>query len=168
MRIRPARREDVPVLARLLADDTLGAGRESANDPAPYEHARRCRRRAATTIGMGVQTDVRQGAEQAASTASNLTVGQVDVGKDVSAAVGKVTTALQSVADPATARNAIPQIDEATTQLNRMKDLKAQLPAAGKQALAESDVARDQLRESCVNCACPSKDFRARFAANPR
>jgi ribosomal protein S18 acetylase RimI-like enzyme len=39
MRIRLARREDLPALARLLADDTLGAGRESPNDPAPYERA---------------------------------------------------------------------------------------------------------------------------------
>jgi hypothetical protein len=39
MRIRLARREDVPALARLLADDALGAGRENPSDPAPYERA---------------------------------------------------------------------------------------------------------------------------------
>jgi ABC-type transporter Mla subunit MlaD len=87
--------------------------------------------------GTDMPTAVQQGAEQATSASRNLMVGQVDVGKDVSAAVGKVTTALQSVTDPATARNAVPQLDEATTQLNRLKDLKAQLPAAGKQGLAE-------------------------------
>ena len=39
MRIRLAQREDVPALARLLADDALGAGRETPDDPAPYERA---------------------------------------------------------------------------------------------------------------------------------
>ena len=39
MRIRLAQREDVPALARLLADDALGAGRESPDDPATYERA---------------------------------------------------------------------------------------------------------------------------------
>ena len=38
---RPARREDVPAIVRLLADDPLGAGREQASDPLPdgYWHA---------------------------------------------------------------------------------------------------------------------------------
>ena len=33
---RRARREDVPAIAALLADDALGAGREDASDSAPY------------------------------------------------------------------------------------------------------------------------------------
>jgi GNAT superfamily N-acetyltransferase len=33
---RSARREDVPAIARLLADDALGAAREDPSDPAPY------------------------------------------------------------------------------------------------------------------------------------
>lgn len=33
---RRARREDVPAIAALLADDALGAGREDPSDPAPY------------------------------------------------------------------------------------------------------------------------------------
>lgn len=37
-RIRPASRADLPELVALLADDPLGAGRESA-DPAPYAAA---------------------------------------------------------------------------------------------------------------------------------
>ena len=35
VRIRTARREDVPTIVRLLADDTLGAKREQATDPLP-------------------------------------------------------------------------------------------------------------------------------------
>ncbi|MGA8116601.1 MAG: GNAT family N-acetyltransferase [Actinocatenispora sp.] len=34
--IRRARREDVPAIVALLADDALGAGRESPTDQAPY------------------------------------------------------------------------------------------------------------------------------------
>lgn len=36
---RNARVEDVPAIVRLLADDALGAARESASDVAPYEKA---------------------------------------------------------------------------------------------------------------------------------
>lgn len=35
LRVRPARRDDVPVIVRLLADDVLGAKREHATDPLP-------------------------------------------------------------------------------------------------------------------------------------
>lgn len=35
LRVRPARRDDVPVIVRLLADDVLGAKREQATDPLP-------------------------------------------------------------------------------------------------------------------------------------
>lgn len=36
--VRPARRDDVPHIVRLLADDALGAGREEASDPLPREY----------------------------------------------------------------------------------------------------------------------------------
>lgn len=36
--IRAARREDVPHIVRLLADDTLGAAREEVRDPLPREY----------------------------------------------------------------------------------------------------------------------------------
>lgn len=38
-RLRHATREDLPALVRLLADDVLGAGRETAKDMEPYERA---------------------------------------------------------------------------------------------------------------------------------
>ena len=38
VRIRAARREDVPAIVRLLADDTLGAKREQATDPLPQAY----------------------------------------------------------------------------------------------------------------------------------
>lgn len=37
--IRPATRADVPTIVRLLADDPLGASRETPNDLAPYDEA---------------------------------------------------------------------------------------------------------------------------------
>ncbi len=36
--IRTARHDDVPHIVRLLADDTLGAGREVVSDPLPQEY----------------------------------------------------------------------------------------------------------------------------------
>ena len=38
LRIRAARREDVPAIVRLLADDTLGAKREQTSDPLPQAY----------------------------------------------------------------------------------------------------------------------------------
>jgi ribosomal protein S18 acetylase RimI-like enzyme len=38
VRVRSARREDVPAIVRLLADDTLGAKREQATDPLPQPY----------------------------------------------------------------------------------------------------------------------------------
>jgi GNAT superfamily N-acetyltransferase len=38
-RLRHASRGDLPAIVRLLADDSLGSGRESAEDMAPYERA---------------------------------------------------------------------------------------------------------------------------------
>ena len=35
LRVRPARRDDVPAIVHLLADDILGAKREQATDPLP-------------------------------------------------------------------------------------------------------------------------------------
>ncbi|MFJ7997072.1 GNAT family N-acetyltransferase [Streptomyces sp. NPDC096310] len=39
LEIRPAARDDIPAIVALLADDTLGAQRESPNDLAPYTAA---------------------------------------------------------------------------------------------------------------------------------
>ena len=38
-RLRHATREDLPAMVRLLADDALGAGRETARDMEPYQRA---------------------------------------------------------------------------------------------------------------------------------
>src|SRR5512138_1919569 len=38
VRVRPARRDDVPAIVALLADDTLGATREQATDPLPSRY----------------------------------------------------------------------------------------------------------------------------------
>jgi GNAT superfamily N-acetyltransferase len=40
IRFRSARREDLPAIVALLADDALGATRESATDPLPPEYTR--------------------------------------------------------------------------------------------------------------------------------
>ena len=38
VRVRPARRDDVPAIVRLLGDDILGATREQATDPLPQAY----------------------------------------------------------------------------------------------------------------------------------
>lgn len=38
-RLRPAVPSDLPAIVALLADDAMGAGRQSREDPAPYERA---------------------------------------------------------------------------------------------------------------------------------
>jgi hypothetical protein len=84
-----------------------------------------------------VPTAVRQGAEQATGAAPSLVVGQVDLGKEVSGAVDTATSALRSVTDAASAQGAVPQLQDAAAQLDKLGGLTAQLPAAGKQLLAE-------------------------------
>src|SRR5262245_5649939 len=66
----------------------------------------------------------------------NLTVGGVDLATQVSAAVGALNAALTGITDAASAQAALPKIQEATAQLNKVKALAAQLPPDSKRTLA--------------------------------
>jgi hypothetical protein len=81
-----------------------------------------------------------QNASDAAKSASqsmqNLVVGGVDVGASVQKTVGGLKTTLQSVKDVDSAKAALPNLQDATAQLNKLDGLINQLPAGGRTALA--------------------------------
>jgi len=63
-------------------------------------------------------------------------VGGVDLAKQVSASVGDLSAALTGITDAASAQAALPKIQEATAELNKVKALAAQLPPDSKRTLA--------------------------------
>jgi hypothetical protein len=67
---------------------------------------------------------------------ANLTVGGVDLAKQVNASVGTLSASLTGIKDIASAQAAIPKIQEATAELDKVKTLSAQLPPDGKRTLA--------------------------------
>jgi len=79
-------------------------------------------------------------AEQARATTGlatpNLTVGGVDLAKQVNASVGDLSAALTGITDAASAQAAVPKIQEATAELNKLNALAAQLPPDSRRALA--------------------------------
>lgn len=69
-------------------------------------------------------------------TTPNLSVGGVDLAKQVSASVGDLSAALTGITDVASAEAALPKIQDATAELNKVKALAAQLPPDSKRTLA--------------------------------
>jgi len=80
--------------------------------------------------------EVKQAATQATQTAQNLTVGTVDVGSATQSVVTSLRDALKGVTDLDTAKAALPKLQDATAQLDKVGGLVGQLPAGGKSALA--------------------------------
>lgn len=66
----------------------------------------------------------------------NLTVGGVDLATQVSASVGALNAALTGITDAASAQAALPKIQEATAQLDKISGLAAQLPPNARKTLA--------------------------------
>jgi hypothetical protein len=66
----------------------------------------------------------------------NLTVGGVDLTKQINTSVGDLSAALTGITDVASAQAALPKIQEATAELNKVKTLAAQLPPESKKTLA--------------------------------
>jgi Bacterial protein of unknown function (DUF937) len=75
-------------------------------------------------------------ADRTANVQNNLTVGNVDIGSTLKSTLGGVKTTLQNVTDAASAQAALPKLQDASAQLDKLDGLAAQLPAAGKTALA--------------------------------
>jgi len=83
---------------------------------------------------------VTQATEQARVTTglatADITVGGVDLAKRVNASVGNLTAALSGITDAASAQAALPRIQEAAAEFDKVKTLAAQLPAERKRTLA--------------------------------
>ena len=87
--------------------------------------------------------EVREAADQAADTAaqvgeaaSNLMVGNVDVGQQITGVFEGATAALDGATDAASAEAALPKLNELNDSLTKLGSLVDQLPAEGKSALA--------------------------------
>lgn len=84
---------------------------------------------------------VQQPASQSTETvgksgAANISV--TDLTNDLSSSVSSVKTTLQGITDSASARAALPKLEQATAQLDRVSRLKAQLPSAAQLGLTSS------------------------------
>jgi len=79
-------------------------------------------------------------ADQAKTTAGqvaeSLTVDGVDLKSTVQTTMNSLTSALQSVSDEASAKTALPNLQSATAELEKIRGLSAKLPTSGKSALA--------------------------------
>jgi hypothetical protein len=90
-----------------------------------------------TFLGGGDQVqEVADTADQAGEAASNLMVGDVNVGEQVTDVFEGTTTALNGVTDAASAEAALPKLNELNDGLGKLEGMVGQLPAEGKSALA--------------------------------
>ena len=64
------------------------------------------------------------------------TPNPADVSADLTSSVDTVRTTLQGITDPASARAALPKLQQATEQLDRINSLAAQLPPSSRKELA--------------------------------
>jgi hypothetical protein len=76
-------------------------------------------------------------ATQTVPTPQNLTtVGGVDLASQLSSSIAKLRTTIEGMTDPASARAALPKLDDVTAQVEKVSALAPQLPADGKKALS--------------------------------
>ena len=68
--------------------------------------------------------------------AVKIMAGDVDVGSMMSGALGNLTTALPSIKDEATAKAALPTLQDASGAIDKVAGAMGQLPGDGKKALA--------------------------------
>jgi len=68
--------------------------------------------------------------------AQMATPNAAELSADLSSSVDTVRTTLQGITDPTSARAALPKLQQATAQLNRINDLAAQLPPDSRKKLA--------------------------------
>jgi hypothetical protein len=104
-------------------------------------------------LGRGAETvdQTKNTAGQAVQ--SLLSVGNGDMGSTLRTALGDLKTTLQGVTDAASAQAALPKLQDATAQLDKIDGLSAQLPAAGRTALAALVVAERPPIEELFNKA---------------
>ena len=74
--------------------------------------------------------------QQGVSTAQSLTVGGLDVGKQVTDSVTSLRTTLGGITDAASAQAALPKLQEVTAQIDKVDGLLAQLSPEQRKVLA--------------------------------
>jgi hypothetical protein len=74
--------------------------------------------------------------QQGVTTAQNITVGGMNVGKQVTDTIAGLRTTLSSITDPASAQAALPQLREATAQLDKVTGVLGQLSTSQRAVIA--------------------------------
>jgi Bacterial protein of unknown function (DUF937) len=77
-----------------------------------------------------------QAVQQGTSAVQSLTAGGIDLGKQVTDSIGNLRSTLASITDETSARAALPRLQAATSQIDRVDGLIGQLSATQRTALA--------------------------------
>ena len=77
-----------------------------------------------------------QAVQQGVTTTQSLTVGGLDVGKQVTDSIANLRTTLGGITDAASARAALPKLQDVTTQLDKVGGVVGQLSAPQRTVLA--------------------------------
>ena len=77
-----------------------------------------------------------QVAQQGVTAVQGLTVGGLDIGKQVTDSIANLRTTLTGITDAASARAALPKLQEVTTQIDKVDGLLAQLSPEQRKVLA--------------------------------
>jgi hypothetical protein len=77
-----------------------------------------------------------QAVQQGVTTTQSLTVGGLDVGKQVTDSIANLRTTLGGITDAASARAALPKLQDVTTQLDKVGGVVGQLSAQQRTVLA--------------------------------
>jgi hypothetical protein len=85
---------------------------------------------------LGHRTTEPTAAIQTAPSTQNLTVGNVDLGGQVTSTLDSLKTSLQGITDTASAQAALPKLQDAAAQLDKVGGLAPQLSAGAKSAFA--------------------------------
>lgn len=108
------------------AEEAAQAGEQTA------EEATRATEQAAESAAGSAE----QATESAGGTVAALTVGGVDLGKEVGSSVSDATSALGGITDKASAEAALPRLKAVESKLGELGGKVEQLPQQGKEALA--------------------------------
>jgi hypothetical protein len=74
--------------------------------------------------------------QQGVTTAQSLTVGGIDLGRQVTDSIGTLRTTLGGITDPASAHAALPRLRQATAQIDNVSGMLGQLSDTQRRALA--------------------------------
>jgi hypothetical protein len=74
--------------------------------------------------------------QQGVTTAQNLTVGGLDIGRQVTDSITNLRTTLGGITDAASAQAALPKLQEVTAQIDKVNGVVGQLSAEQRRALA--------------------------------